>query len=290
MSPAVGVVTDSTAGVAAWQEPDVAFAAVPLTVTMGEEASPEEPGLAPRLAEAMSAGEPVGTSMPSVGDFADTYRGLVAQGCRGLVSVHLSGGVSGTVDSARAAAAAVMAEEPSCVIAVVDSLTTGAGLTAAARRAAHLLREGVDTQAAAARIEAWCRASTRMWFLPDTLEHLRRGGRIGAASALLGQALAIRPILTLADGVVTPVAKVRTSARARARLGELAAESAREWSGQGPEVVVQHLGADDAAQALAGTLRDDGCEASVRGISAVLAAHVGPGVLAVTVSALGPPA
>lgn len=283
--PAAGVVTDSTSGLAG-VEGAVAFASLPLTVTIGDDAGPETPGLAPTLVEAMEAGTAVSTSMPSVGDFATAYREMAASGVTQIVSVHLSGKISGTVDSARTAAEAVMGEYAGTEIVVVDSATTGAGLAAAARLAALRLGESPDAHAVAGDIVAWCRDRTRVWFLPSTLEHLRRGGRIGAAAALVGQALSIRPILGMIDGVVTPVAKVRTLAKARGRLRELALAAAGEWEGQPLELVVQHLGADEAAAELAESLGGAAGEVRVTGISAVLAAHVGPGVLAVTVSAL----
>jgi len=150
---------------------------------------------------------------------------------------------------------------------------------AAARAAAS--GATVDEVAEAARARA--ESSTAVFYV-DTLEHLRRGGRIGAASALLGSALAVKPLLHLVDGQIQPLEKVRTSARAISRLEELAVERARDAP---VDVAVHHLANGDRAGALAERLR-----ARLRGIDemvvsevgAVVGAHVGPGMLAVVVS------
>ena len=131
-------------------------------------------------------------------------------------------------------------------------------------------------------------AHTAAYFYVATLEHLRRGGRIGAASALLGSALAIRPLLVLDDGVITPLEKVRTTGRALARLEDLAASAAAAANGP-VEVAVQHLDAFERAHGLAERLRHSIAGATrvvVAEVGAVVGAHAGPGVVGVVVSPL----
>jgi len=215
------------------------------------------------------------TSQPSIGDFAAVYAPLAAAG-RDIVSVHISGGISGTVETARQAAAEVAAEHPGGRVEVLDStVSAGAlGLVVLATAAAAARGEDVDGVAAATRAAI---GAMRFWFAVDTLEYLRRGGRIGAAQAWLGGALKIKPILTL-DGQITPVERVRTSRRAFERmvdyLGARAADGADAW-------VVQHIRAPDAAEDLVARGREIfACEPLfVSEVGPVIGAHVGPGLL-----------
>ncbi|HEX2106065.1 MAG TPA: DegV family protein [Solirubrobacteraceae bacterium] len=215
------------------------------------------------------------TSQPSVGDFLAVYEPLAASG-REIVSIHLSGGISGTVEGARQAAAEVARSHPDARIEVVDS-TVGAGalgLVVLAAAAPARAGEGLAQVAAAAR-EAI--GALRFWFAVDTLEYLRRGGRIGAAQAWLGGALKIKPILTL-DGEITPVERVRTSRRAFERMVEFMrerrADGADGWA-------VQHVQAPDVAAALVEQGRElFGCEpVFVSEVGPVIGAHVGPGLI-----------
>jgi DegV family protein with EDD domain len=215
------------------------------------------------------------TSQPSVGDFLAVYEPLAASG-REIVSIHLSGGISGTVDGARQAAAEVARSHPDARIEVVDS-TVGAGaLGLVVLAAVAPARAGVDLdQVVAATTEAI--AAMRFWFAVDTLEYLRRGGRIGAAQAWLGGALKIKPILTL-DGEITPVERVRTSRRAFERMVEFMrsrqADGADGW-------VVQHIQAAEVADRLVDRGRElFGCEpVFVSEVGPVIGAHVGPGLV-----------
>lgn len=217
------------------------------------------------------------TSQPSIGDFAAVYEPLLAAG-RDIVSVHISGGISGTVEGARQAAGDALRDHPGRRIEVVDSqVSAGAlGLVALAAAARAAAGEDVDGVAAGAQRAV---DAMRFWFAVDTLEYLRRGGRIGAAQAWLGGALKIKPILTL-DGEITPVERVRTSRRAFERmveyLRERAADGADGW-------VVQHVRAADVAERLVERGREiHGCEpAFVSEVGPVIGAHVGPGLVGV---------
>jgi DegV family protein with EDD domain len=165
--------------------------------------------------------------------------------------------------------------------------------------AAELAERGGSLEDVAAQARSRAEASTVVFYV-DTLEHLRRGGRIGSASAFLGSALAIKPILGLVDGSIRPLEKVRTSSRALARLEELAvsAEASAEQAGLLVDIAVHHLDSQSRADDLAGRLRQrvadvapagDGGEAGqgavqVVELGAVVGAHVGPGTIAVAVS------
>jgi DegV family protein with EDD domain len=216
------------------------------------------------------------TSQPSIGDFAAVYEPLVAAG-RDVVSIHVAGGISGTVEAARQAAAEAAARSGRR-IEVVDSQMACGALGLVAWAAAAAAQDGADVDGVLARA-AEAIAATRLWFAVDTLEYLRRGGRIGAAQAWLGGALKIKPILTL-DGEITPVERVRTSGRAFERLVDYM-RSRREDGADG--WVVQHIRADDGAARLVESGRElFRCEPLfVSEIGPVIGAHVGPGLLGV---------
>ena len=215
------------------------------------------------------------TSQPSIGDFAAVYAPLAAAG-QDVVSIHISGGISGTVASARQAAAEVAREHPGRRIEVVDSTVSAGALGLVALAAAARATAGGDPDAVVAGARAAIDAM-RFWFAVDTLEYLRRGGRIGAAQAWLGGALKIKPILTL-DGEITPVERVRTSRRAYERMvgymHERRADGADAWA-------VQHIQAPDVAERLVAHGREvfGGEPAFVSEVGPVIGAHVGPGLV-----------
>jgi DegV family protein with EDD domain len=277
---AVRVVTDSTA----YLPTDLAEASslhvVPLTVTVsgrdgreGIDVSPAD--VAAALAERRMI---VTTSRPAPAEFSQAYQNLLDAGASGVVSVHLSARLSGTYESARMAAA-----DFGDRVAVVDAATAGMGVGFVAMAAHQAASRGGDVAAVrdAALVAA---ARTHTLFYVDTLEFLRRGGRISAASALLGTALSVKPILHVLGGEVVLREKVRTAGRALARLVELAAEVAGESD---VDIAVQHLGAADRAAALHDALleRLQGRvrQAYLSEVGAVIAAHTGPGVIGVAV-------
>ena len=279
----VVVVTDSTASL----PPEVAQArglrVVPLQVVIGATVLEEGPdGATPDVvAEALRDFVPVSTSRPSPALFADLYRSLEADGADEIVSVHLSGEMSGTFESAQLGALEV--ELP---VHVVDSGQVGIATGYAALTAADVLDAGGTGEEAAEAALARGQAATSLFYV-DTLEHLRRGGRIGAAAAILGSALSVKPLLQIADGRVAPRERVRTASRALARLADLAVEAAGD---QPVDVCVSHLAnavrAEELAAVLAERLADglEGREVMCGELGAVLGAHVGPGMVAVCVS------
>src|SRR5919107_4908521 len=277
----VAVVTDSTASL-----PQAAAAAegvlvVPLQVVVDGTAYAEGIDVQPAdVATALRAHRSVTTSRPSPQLFLDAYTRAAERGADAVVSLHISAALSGTCESA-----VLAARESPVPVEVVDSASMGMGLGFAVLDAARRARAGAGAGdvATAARTRA---RSTSAYFYVATLEHLRRGGRIGSASALLGSALAIRPLLVLDEGVIAPLEKVRTSGRAIARLEELAIRAAQAAAGT-VAIAVQPLDAEDRAERLADRLRAGVASANevvVAEVGAVVGAHVGPGLVAVVVS------
>ena len=219
------------------------------------------------------------TSRCSVGELELAYTAAGDDGSD-VLAVHLSRRLSGTWDSGRLAARACAAAGRR--VRLVDSGSTAMGLgfpVLAAARAAAAGAELDGAFAAAVDVAARCRTLLSV----DTLEHLRRGGRIGTAAAALGTALSVKPLLHVVDGQIEVLEKVRTSARALVRLVELAARAA----GDGPvAVAVHHLGAPERAQALVAALRERLpviTELHVSSVGAVVGAHLGPGMVGVVV-------
>ncbi len=216
------------------------------------------------------------TSQPSIGDFLAVYEPLLAEG-REIVSIHLSGAISGTFASAQQARDQ-LAGRGRDRIHVIDSQSAcgGEGLVVLAAHAAAA--RGLSAQEVIAHARE-ARAALQMWFAVDTLEYLRRGGRIGAAQAWLGSALKIKPILTL-EAEITPVERVRTSGRAFERMVEYMktrhADGADAW-------VVQHIQAHETAARLVEIGRELwGCDPCfVSEVGPVIGTHVGPGLLGV---------
>jgi DegV family protein with EDD domain len=215
------------------------------------------------------------TSNPTVEDFVAAYGGLL-DSSDAIVSVHSSGQISRTVEAANEAVAQLGAERK---ITVVDSLSAGGGLGLIALAGARRAAAGESAERVVATI-AEAKAELRMWFSIDSLEFLRRGGRIGAASALVGSTLRVKPILTIDSGQMTPVERVRTSERAFERL----VDYARQRHASGADAwVVQHVRSPKLAQALVESAREVfGTEpVYVSEIGAVVGAHTGPGLLGI---------
>jgi DegV family protein with EDD domain len=276
----VAVVTDSTAYLPTGMAHAHGVHVVPLKVTLGQREGRDGVDMGPaEVTEALSDPDAtIGTSRPAPAEFAAKYRELLAGGATGVVSVHLSRRLSGTWEAARFAADEV---DPS-LVRVVDSRSTGMGLGFAVLAAAGAALDGSAgdvVEAAAAEVAA----RTRVFFCVDSLEHLRRGGRIGAAAAWLGSALAVKPVLHVTDGLIEPLEKVRTLARATTRMVELAERAAGQGAAQ---LAVHHLGAPERANELVRRLADRLPAAQpclLSEVGAVLGAHAGPGLLGVVV-------
>ncbi|MGH3320247.1 MAG: DegV family protein [Streptosporangiaceae bacterium] len=279
MQGRVAIVTDSTAYLPAELTARHDITVVPLQIIIGGAVCDEGQDVtAADVASALRRWAPVSTSRPSPQRFANAYADAAAAGAEGAVSIHLSAEMSGTVESAQ-----IAAKESDLPVRVVDARCLGMGLgfpvLAAADAAAN--GAGVDEAAEAAERRA---AATRSLFYVDTLEHLRRGGRIGAASTLLGSALMVKPLLHIVDGRICPLEKVRTAARAITRLEDLAVREARDRS---VDLAVHHLANSVRADTVAARLRERVPGLSdlyVSEVGAVIGAHVGPGMVAVVIS------
>jgi len=283
---AIAVVTDSTAYLPDGLARELRIEVVPLYVIMGGTSGEEGIDITPaQLAAALrESRQHVSTSRPTPSAFARTYRRCLDAGAAGVVSIHLSRELSGTWDAARLAAEDV---DPTRV-KVIDSRSAGMGLGFAVLSAAEraragggldeVVRTGVDTAAATVTL-----------FYVDTLEFLRRGGRIGAAAALLGTALAVKPLLHVVDGRIVALERVRTASKAIARLAEVAVERA---GGRLVDVAVQHLAAPDRAEGVATVLRERIPRLRrmyTSEVGAVVGAHVGPGLIGVVVAPASAP-
>lgn len=278
MTRAAALVSDSTS-VDREMAQRLDVTVVPLQVIIGDTSYDEGDGASPDdVAAALKDKQPVSTSRPAPNVFLRTYEKLVKAGAEAIVSVHLSGELSGTFESAEMAA-----RDCSVPVHCVDSRHLGMGSGFAVETAAELLDDGASAEKAAdaARDRA---AATKALFYVDTLEYLRRGGRVGAAAALVGSALAVKPLLEIKDGTIVPLEKVRTAARALSRLEELAVETAGE---QPVDIAVSHLANPEKADDLAARLRErvpNLNDLVVNQVGAVIGAHVGPGMLAVVVA------
>ena len=270
---AVGVVTDSTAYLPAGTADSVRV--VPLRVHLGSRTRVDGVDVTPsQVLAAMKAKERVSTSRPSPAEFAAAYGELLDAGAEHVVSVHIAAALSGTWE------AAVLASQDFGygVVRVVDSRSTAAGLgfaVAAAVAAAETGALAAQVQQAATEVVD----NTRTLFYVDTLEYLRRGGRIGTAAALLATSLSVKPLLQMVEGQIVALEKVRTPTRALARLVALAAEAA------GPgrvDIAVHHLAAAARAESVATSLRTAVPrlgELYIAEIGPVLGAHLGPGAI-----------
>lgn len=287
--PHVVVVTDSTATLTAEEAGAHGIAVVPLQVVIGTASYDEgTPQAAPELiAEALRRGTSVSTSRPAPAAMLAAYRAAAEAGAQAVVSVHLSGDMSGTFESAQLAA-----RDSPIPVTPVDTRQVGFATGYAALAAAEVAEAGGSAAEAAAAAARRAAAATSLFYV-DTLEYLRRGGRVGAAAALVGTALSVKPLLRVDDGRVDTFEKVRTSGRALARLADLAVQAA----GTGPvDVGVAHLVSPERAGALATDLADRlaaqlaGRAVRCTQLGAVLGAHVGPGMVAVCVApiAAGP--
>jgi DegV family protein with EDD domain len=276
----VAVVTDSTADIRGELAARLDVSVVSLSVVYADGKSVPESELTDLAAywrKLADLSHLPTTSQPSVGAFTECYEPLLAAG-KDIVSVHISGDLSGTLDSARLAAETLAEKYPDRTIRLCDSRSAGGGLAmvALAAYAAAARGENVESVGAAADQAA---EQAQIWFAVESLEHLRRGGRIGSAQAWLGTALKIKPILTC-EGEITPIERVRTSKRAFERMvafaEQLRDEGKTSW-------VVQHIQAPSEAALLVDRATEIlGTEPLlVSEVGPVIGTHVGPGLLGI---------
>lgn len=290
--PRVAVVTDSAAALPAewvgWFAQSLALTVVPMPVVIGENVyADDDAELETHISLALVSGTSVKTSRPSPGQFDKAYRNAAEAGFEAVVSLHISTKLSGTFDAAHLAA-----QRASVPVHVLDSGTVGMGQGIGVQAAVAAALSGADAEAVMAAARAAI-AATDVYFYVPSLEQLRRGGRISLASSWLGTVLDIKPILGIKDGSVVPLEKVRSAAKAVARLQELAAANIASRGAGNTQISVHHFGNEEQARTL-----DEALHLACPGLGsstltrlpAVLAAHAGLGVLVVVVAdALVPP-
>ena len=269
---AVRVVTDSTSSIPADVAQALDITVVPLTVFFGDEALQDGVDISSDAFFERLVASPVlpRTSQPSVAQFAEVYAKHAADGHE-VVSVHISDKLSGTLNSARAAAG-----DTGTRVEIIDTEGASFWVALVAMAAARAAGEGkgVAEVAAVAREAA---AQMRLYFVVDTLEYLQKGGRIGKAQALLGGLLSIKPVLRVHEGEVHPYEKVRTRPKALQRLRELVREG-----GPYQELAVLHGTTPEDASALAADLADlTPSPVLIGSVGAVIGTYTGPGVIGV---------
>jgi DegV family protein with EDD domain len=280
--PGVAVVTDSTSSLDPADAALADISIIPLQVVIDDISRPESEVRPREVAGALRAGRQVSTSRPTPEVIENTYAQLAAAGYNAIVSVHLSSKISGTSQAAQVASASV-----DIPIIVVDTMTLAMAVGFAVLTGAEVARSGAAPDEVASTVRQRAVASTT-YFYVDNLEYLRRGGRIGTRAAIFGSALAVKPLLTVAEGEIRPYERVRTKSKALTRLEELslaALERGAETSHL-VDVAVHHLDNPDGAQRLADRLsgRIHVGDIVISEVSAVLGVHVGPGALGIVVS------
>ncbi|WP_062464281.1 DegV family protein [Demequina soli] len=278
----VAVIADSAASLPPALAASRGIAVVPLQVTVHGLASPEGTVIGPADVVAhLRAGDAVSTSQPTPAAFDEAIASAAAAGATGVVLVAMAGTLSGTADAARAAAS-----RATIPVEVVDTRTVAMAEGLAALAAADAAAAG-GSLADVAEVARRVALGSRTAFTVDTLEHLRRGGRIGPTVAAVGRVLGIRPVLALVDGEIGLAGRVRTTARARAAL-HVAVDDALAGLSR-PAVAVMGVGcAEDvaeAARAIEQRHPELGTVATAE-VSAVLAVHAGPGAMGIAVADL----
>jgi DegV family protein with EDD domain len=217
------------------------------------------------------------TSQPSIGAFLAVWEPLIEAG-QDVVSIHLAGGISGTCEAARQAQGLLAERGLADRVAVIDSETACGGTGLLALAACAAARAGAEQSAVVARARE-AREALKIWFCLDTLEYLRRGGRVGKAQAWLGGTLKIKPILSLEYEIV-PVERVRTAGRAFERM----VEHAQELHDRGSDGwAVQHIQAPEQAQRLISRGREifDSEPVFISEVGPVIGTYTGPGLIGV---------
>ncbi|HYM45672.1 MAG TPA: DegV family protein [Solirubrobacteraceae bacterium] len=217
------------------------------------------------------------TSQPSIGDFLAVWEPLIEEG-KDVVSIHLAGGISGTCEAARQAHGLLSEQGRGERVEVIDSETACGGMGLLALAGSAAARAGADRDAVVERVRE-TRRTLKIWFCLDTLEYLRRGGRVGKAQAWLGGTLRIKPILSL-EYEITPVERVRTAGRAFERMVSYA-QKLHDAGSDG--WVVQHIRAPEQAERLIGRCREifDSEPVFTSEVGPVIGTYTGPGLIGV---------
>ncbi|GAA1032154.1 MULTISPECIES: DegV family protein [Amycolatopsis] len=276
MSAHIAVVTDSTSCLPEQLAAQWRISVVQVQLHVGDQTDDEHRFDRSELIQTMKSGAAVTTSPPDPGAFFWTYQDAASAGASAIVSLHISGRLSQTVEAAREAA-----QQVRIPVHILDSGTASMSLGYAAVSAARVAGAGGQLERVLDAAERRVRNSTELIYV-DTLEYLRRSGRIGAAQSMLGSAFAIKPLLTVRNGEVSPLARVPGTKRAMNRLVDLAAKAAGD---QPVDLAVTRFGSDESEVVRKLRERVPGAgEIVVGDASTVIGAHVGPGALSITVS------
>jgi DegV family protein with EDD domain len=275
----VRIVTDSTADLTPDEAAMLGITLVPLTVFFGDEAFLDivELDSASFYNKLQKTKDLPRTSQPSPASFQAAYSRLIEEGADGIISVHLSSKLSGTYQSACTARDTMPEDIRKVPIEVVDTLSISGGMAFAIRKAADEVKQGLSLEEIKEHlIERSSR--TRIFAVLDTLEYVKRGGRIGAARALLGNMLSVKPIVTLKDGEVVPVEQPRTRSKAYARVAQLTSEL------MPLEELLIAESSTEVGEQFAGALKSIYPGVIQRyNLGGVLGTHTGPGTVAVVV-------
>lgn len=278
MARRIAIVTDSTSRIPAGLAAQHHITVVPVEVIVNGLPYSEGVDIGPAaIASALRAGDDVGTSRPSPARFAKVYQSLAESGIREIISAHLSADLSGTFQSA------VLGKAESPVpVRVLDTRSISMGLGYAVLSGAAAAESGHGCADVESVILGRAQAS-EVFVYVDTLEYLRRGGRVGAASAWMAETLRVKPLLTVGNGRVAPLEKARTASKALARLAEIAIECAR---GRDVDICVQDMDTPARGQQVADAIRRGapGADVTRGNVGAVVGCHVGPGAIVVVVA------
>lgn len=275
----VRIVTDSTADLPEETAQALGITVVPLTVFFGDEAfldgvELDNAGFYKKLEASRDLPR---TSQPAPAAFQEAYQKLIDEGAEAILSIHLSAKLSGTYQSACTGRDIVLESSTKIPIVVIDSKSISIGMNYAVEHAAGMASEGKSLEEVQAYIENTL-ARSQILAVLDTLEYVRRGGRIGGASAMLGNMLSFKPIISLKDGEVVPVERPRTRAKAYGRLAQLLSEM-----GEVEHVSIAQSN-EEVGQQLAETLKGVYPRAvPVYQLGAVLGTHTGPGTAAIAI-------
>jgi DegV family protein with EDD domain len=251
---------------------------VPTQIRIGQHVRAEHTVPKEMLVRALEGNMDVATSAPDPAGFRWAYQDLAARGADEVVSVHVSSRQSDTYEIARQAAA--LSPVP---VHVVDSGTTGMSLGYAVLAAARVAGAGGGPRRVMDALARRLEGSAELIYV-DTLEYLRKGGRIGAATAMLGSALSLKPLLTMINGQVAPLERVLGSERALRRLVDAAV---RKANGKAVDVAIEHFGAESQAGRVAARLKSrlpEAREIMFTEVSSTIGVHVGPGAVGITIS------
>ncbi len=272
---AVRIVSDSACDLPPALCADLGIEIVPLTIRFGADELVDRVELTTeafwkRLARSTVLPE---TAAPSVGAFEATFRKLHEGGADGIVCINLSSRMSATMQSAQIAAKGL---DGVCPVTVIDSKSASMGIGMQCMEAVRVANAGGDLAAVAAAVES-ARARSHILFTVDTLEYLRKGGRIGGAQAMLGSMLSIKPVIQVKDGAVEPAGKVRTRSKALRFVVDRVKEAPVE------KLCVLHAQAPDVSEFVA-MLEPivPNTEIVVGTIGPVVGVHTGPAAIGVT--------